>query len=65
MTKKDIDVVVAFELWLRKQFAANTTLPKGFKYVDYDPDLLIVTDGEDEFIIDFDVLVIRQPKEAP
>lgn len=65
MKKTDLDVARVFERWLEQKFTPAARLPAGFEYAHYnDPDLTIVTDGFDEFVIEVEVLVIRQPKEG-
>lgn len=52
-----------FEDWIDTQIDYGSRLPDGFEHVDHDdPWTLIVTDGTDEYVIEFSVDVIKQPR---
>lgn len=60
------DVERVFENWIDEQLDYGSgRLPFGFEHVDHDdPWAFIVTDGEDEYVIEFSVDVIKQPRAA-
>jgi hypothetical protein len=60
------DIQRKFEDWIDSQIDYGSgRLPHGFEHVDHDdPWAFIVTDGKDEYVIEFSVDVIKQPRVA-
>jgi len=58
------EIVRKFEEWIDQQIDYGSgRLPHGFEHVDHDdPWALIVTDGEDEYVIEISVDAIKQPR---
>lgn len=62
-SRSEREVERTFEAWINEMFSTLRGLPFGFQYVDHDdPYLLLVTDGEDEYVIEFSVDAIRQER---
>lgn len=57
------DIRSKFEDWIDEQVDYNGSLPAGFDYVDHDdPWTFLVTDGTDEYVVEVNVDVIKQPR---